>query len=193
MLVSKSEMYYKMLTPSIKLFNEYFGGNMSSIMFQELRESKALAYSVYASYLEAKRIEKSNYIQAYIGTQADKLPEAMEGLMSLMKSMPESELAFDAAQKAVLENIRSSRITKTAILFNYEQAKKLKLDHDIRKDIYEQVQHMKLDVVKRFHSEHISNKAYNIIVLGNKKLLNEQVLQKYGPIKWLTLEEVFGY
>ncbi|HNO70888.1 MAG TPA: insulinase family protein, partial [Bacteroidia bacterium] len=148
---------------------------------------------VYASYLEAKRIEKSNYIQAYIGTQADKLPEAMEGLMSLMKSMPESELAFDAAQKAVLENIRSSRITKTAILFNYEQAKKLKLDHDIRKDIYEQVQHMKLDVVKRFHSEHISNKAYNIIVLGNKKLLNEQVLQKYGPIKWLTLEEVFGY
>lgn len=193
LLVSKSEMYYKDLAPSIRLFNEYFGGGMSSIVFQELRESKALAYSVYANYKEANRLDKNNYIEAYIGAQADKLPEAMEGLFGLMKSMPESEVMFNASKKAVLENIRSSRITKTAILFNYEQAKKLKLDYDIRKDVYEQVQHMKLDVVKRFHSEHISNKRYSIVVLGNQKRIDEKVLEKYGSVKWLSLEEVFGY
>jgi predicted Zn-dependent peptidase len=193
LLVSKSEMFYKDLIPSIRLFNEYFGGGMSSIMFQELRESKALAYSVYSAYIEANRIDKYNYVEAYIGTQVDKLPEAMEGLFGLMKSMPESEVAFNTSKKAVLENIRSSRITKTAILFNYEQAKKLKLDYDIRKDVYEQVQNMKLDVIKRFHSEHISNKRYNIVVLGNKKSVDQKVLEKYGPVKWMTLEEVFGY
>lgn len=193
MLVSKSEIYYKDLAPSMRLFNEYFGGGMSSIVFQELRESKALAYSVYADYVEADRIDKSNYIEAYIGAQADKLPEAMEGLMGLMKSMPESQVVFEASKKAILENIRSSRITKTGILFDYERAKKLGLNHDIRKNIYEKVQHMKLDVVKRFHSEHISNKRYNIVVMGNKKLIDQKVLEKYGPVKWLTLEEVFGY
>jgi predicted Zn-dependent peptidase len=192
-LVSKSEAYYKDLAPKIKLFNEYFGSGMSSIVFQELRESKALAYSVYSVYIEAKRIDKSNYIQSYIGAQADKLPEAMEGLMGLMKSMPESNGNFLSAQKAVLENIRSSRITKTSILFNYEQAKKQGLDHDIRKDIYEDVQHMKLADIKRFHSEHIGDKSYSITVLGNKKIINQKVLEKYGPVKWLTLEEVFGY
>ena len=193
LLVSKSEMYYKNLAPSMRLFNEYFGGGMSSIVFQELRESKALAYSVYADYIEANRIDKNNYIEAYIGAQADKLPEAMDGLFGLMKSMPESEVVFNASKKAVLENIRSSRITKTGILFDYEHAKKLGLDHDIRKDVFEQVQHMKLDVVKRFHSEHISNKRYSIVVLGNKKLIDQKVLEKYGAVKWLTLEEVFGY
>lgn len=193
LLVSKSEMYYKALAPPMRLFNEYFGGGMSSIMFQELRESKALAYSVYAAYIEADRIDKYNYVEAYIGAQADKLPEAMDGLFGLMKSMPESEVAFNAAKKAVLENIRSSRITKTGILFNYEQAKKLNLDYDIRKDVYDQVLTMKLDVVKRFHSEHISNKHYNIVVMGNKKLIDQKVLEKYGPVKWMTLEEVFGY
>jgi len=193
LLVSKSEAFYKNLAPSMRLFNEYFGGGMSSIVFQELRESKALAYSVYADYIEANRIDKNNYIEAYIGAQADKLPEAMDGLMGLMKSMPESEVVFNASKKAVLENIRSSRITKTGILFDYEHAKKLGLDHDIRKDVYEQVQNMKLDVIKRFHSEHISNKRYNIVVMGNKKLIDQKVLEKYGPVKWLTLEEVFGY
>lgn len=192
-LVSKSELYYKNLAPRIRVFNEYFGGGMSSIMFQELRESKALAYAVYSNYLEADRIDKSNYVEAYIGAQADKLPEAMASLLDLMRAMPESNIAFSAAQKAVLENIRSSRITKTGILFDYEKAKKLGLKSDIRKYIYDEVQHMKMADVKRFHSEHLSQKEYTITVLGNKKLLDQKVLEKYGPVKWLTLEEIFGY
>lgn len=192
-LVSKSESYYKDLAAKIRLFNEYFGGGMSSVVFQELRESKALAYSVYSNYTEASRLDKSNYIDSYIGAQADKLPEAMTGLLDLMRSMPESNLAFLSAQKAVLENIRSSRITKAEILFNYEQAKKLGLNYDIRKNIYEDVLHMKMADVKRFHSEHVSNKEYTIAVLGNKKMLDQKVLEKYGVVKWLTLEEVFGY
>ena len=47
--------------------------------------------------------------------------------------------------------------------------------------------------VKRFHSEHISDKNYTITILGNKNLIDQKVLEKYGPVKWLTLEEVFGY
>jgi predicted DNA-binding protein YlxM (UPF0122 family) len=117
----------------------------------------------------------------------------MEELFSLMKSMPESEVIFSAAKKAVIENIRTSRITKTDILFNYEQARRLGHDYDIRKDIYAEALYAKLDDVKRFHSTHLSNQKYHIMVLANKKLINEKTLQKYGPVKWLTLEEVFGY
>lgn len=193
LLVSKSEQYYKNLTPGIRIFNEYFGGGMSSIMFQELRESKALAYSVFAGYMEATKLSESNYVLAYIGAQVDKLPAAMEGLFSLMKSMPESEVAFNSAKKAVLENIRTSRITKTNILFNYENAKKLGLDYDIRKDVYSKVQDMKLADVKRFHSAHLGDKSYTIAVIGNKNLIDQKELEKYGPVKWLTLKEIFGY
>jgi len=193
LLTSRSEAYYKDLTPRIKLFNEYFGGGMSSIVFQELRESKALAYSVYATYVESARLDKANYLEAYMGVQSDKLPEAMAGMMDLMKSMPESKNNFESTQKAVLENIRSSRITKTSILFNYEQAKKLNLDYDIRKDIYSVAQQMTLADIKRFHSERVSNKKFTISILGNKKIIDEKVLATYGPVKWLTLEEIFGY
>ncbi len=34
----------------VNVFNNYFGGGMGSVVFQTIRESKALAYSTYASY-----------------------------------------------------------------------------------------------------------------------------------------------
>jgi hypothetical protein len=53
---------------------------MGSIVFQEMRESKALAYSKYLRIIRvANQLGKANYITSYIGTQSDKLPEAMVG------------------------------------------------------------------------------------------------------------------
>src|SRR5690606_10580356 len=43
-----SGVYNSALTPTVSLFNNYFGGGMGSIVFQTIRESKALAYSTYA-------------------------------------------------------------------------------------------------------------------------------------------------
>ena len=54
------------------LFNTYFGSGLSSIVFQEIRESKSLAYSAFSSYSNASKQDDSNYIMAYIGTQANK-------------------------------------------------------------------------------------------------------------------------
>lgn len=58
--------------PKIKFHNSYFGGGMSSIVFQDMRESKALAYSVYSTYSIPKEIGKSHYSFSYLGTQSDK-------------------------------------------------------------------------------------------------------------------------
>ncbi|MFH1003943.1 MAG: insulinase family protein [Bacteroidota bacterium] len=193
MFISKSENYDKNIVPQISIYNEYFGGGMSSIVFQELRESKALAYSVRSYYQQASRKDKANYILSYIGSQADKLLEAMDGLYNLMKKMPESNVAFSASKNSILQNLRSTRITRTQILFSYESAKKLGLDYDIRKDVYSKVTNFNIDDVKKFQEEHVKNKSYTILVLGKKDLLDQKVLEKYGPVKWLTLQEVFGY
>ena len=78
LLLTKDEVYDYSTAPLINLFNEYYGGGMSSVVFQELREAKALAYSVFSVYKTPKQINEHNYIVSYIGTQADKLPEALK-------------------------------------------------------------------------------------------------------------------
>lgn len=193
LMLSKSANYNKTIMPQAGLFNEYFGGGMSSVVFQDMRESKALAYSVYASFRSPGEKEKAHYVLAYIGTQADKLPEAMKGMNDLLNEMPESEHLFNAAKNAVIQKIRTERITKSGVLFSYERAKRLGLDYDLRRDVFEKVQPMKLEEVKAFHNSYFKGKNFNILVLGDKKKLDIPTLQKYGEVKYLTLEDVFGY
>jgi predicted Zn-dependent peptidase len=193
MMLSKDEKYNKSNLPTITLFNEYFGGGMGSIVFQTMRESKALAYSVFSSYRIPTDKNKSHFALAYIGTQADKLPEAMKGMFELMNNLPESENMFNNAKKAVEEQIRTERITKSEVLFNFMSAKKMGNTYDMRKDVFAAVPLMKFDNIKSFQQTHFKDKKYNIMVLGNKNTLDIKTLEGYGKVTYLKLEDVFGY
>uniref|UniRef100_Q3ATU6 Peptidase, M16 family n=1 Tax=Chlorobium chlorochromatii (strain CaD3) TaxID=340177 RepID=Q3ATU6_CHLCH len=193
MMLMKDETYNSATLPIVTLFNEYYGGGMSSVVFQELREAKALAYSVFSVYRTPKQKGEHNYIISYIGTQADKLPEALEGIGDLMKTLPESPQLFETAQKGIEQKIATERLIKTEILFNYEEALRLGHSHDVRKDIYDATQRMSLEDVKAFHKKHFSNKKQVMLVLGNRKNLDMATLRKYGTVRELTLKEIFGY
>tara|TARA_R110002050_G_scaffold221122_3_gene356899 strand:+ start:166 stop:3087 length:2922 start_codon:yes stop_codon:yes gene_type:complete len=192
-MLSKKEQYNPKTVAQAAIFNEYFGGGMGSIVFQEMRESKALAYSVYSVYQSPSDAEKAHYTLAYIGAQADKLKEAMEGMTDLLNNMPESEKSFELAKKAALEKIRTERITKASKLWNYETALKRKLDYDLRKDIYEAVPTMTMADLKAFHQNYIKDGKYNIMVIGDKSKLDLAALGSYGEVKELELDQLFGY
>ena len=192
-LLAKDGLYTKDNASIARIFNEYFGGGMSSVVFQEMRESKALAYSVYSSYSTARKKEDYNYVFSYIGTQADKLPEAMAGMMDLINNMPESENNFKASKEAIIQGIRSERITKSGILFNYENAQKLGLDYDIRKDIFKNVPMMTMTDIKTFEQRHLKDKQYTVLVVGKKENLDMKTLEKYGKVTFLSLQDIFGY
>jgi len=192
-MLSKEEPYNKQIIPTMTAYNEYFGGGMSSIVFQDMRESKALAYSVFSSFQTPQRKEKSHYNMAYVGTQADKLPEAMAGMTALLTTMPESPTNFNTSKDAVLKKIQTERITKENVLFNYERAQKLGLDYDIRQDIYKKVPTMTLNDVKSFQNKYVKGDKYTIMVLGDKNKLDIPTLEKYGKVTFLNLSDVFGY
>lgn len=192
-ILTEGDKYDAKNAPLINMYNEYFGGGMSSVVFQDLRESKALAYSCYSTYRGPKDPKLPFYNFSYIGSQADKLPEAMAGMMSLLNNVPKSDISFGAAKEAILQNIRTERINKADILFDYLHAEKFGLKTDIRKDIYARVATMTYDDVKKFQDEKIKNKPASILVLGKKDLLDIKTLEKYGTVKYLTLKDVFGY
>ena len=177
----------------IKFHNEYFGAGMSSIVFQEMRESKALAYSVYSTYTIPKDTNSSHYLMSYIGTQVDKLSEAMSGMSELLDEMPKAETNMNNAKEAIIQRIRTERLTKSKVLSEYEKAQEQGVNYDMRTDLYNQVQAFNVDSLNDFHNSHIANRNRVVMVLGAKSDLDLSVLKEYGEIKHLTLEEVFGY
>jgi predicted Zn-dependent peptidase len=179
--------------PIIKFHNEYFGGGMSSIVFQDLRESKALAYSVYSTYTIPKTMDDSHFQFSYIGTQSDKLSEAMEGMLGLLTQMPEASSNFENAKEAVLQKIKTERITKQKVIDYYEASSKINIDYDQRKDLYENVNSFTMGDLTEFHNTHVKNDNYTYMVLGSVEELDMQVLKTYGEVNVLTLEDIFGY
>jgi zinc protease len=193
MFLTKSIQYDPKLMPAVYMFNEYFGGGMGSLVFQEMRESKALAYSVSSRYLPAGRKEDPNYISSYIGTQADKIQDAIEGLQSLIEEMPQSDVLFSNSKSSLIESFNTDRITKSEILFEYEKAKKLGLDYDIRRDIYKNIKTMTFADIEAFQKKYLKNKKKIMLVIGSKDKIDFNSLSKYGKVQELTLKEIFGY
>lgn len=179
--------------PSIRAFNEYFGGGMSSVVFQEIRESRALAYSTYAAYSQASEKGKYDVLLAYVGTQADKLNEAVTAMNELLSNMPENEESFNQAKQSILSGIESERIIKTNVFFSYLEALDMGISYDYRKMLYEAVSKISFADVKAFQQQNLKGRQWAIAVVGSKDKISETDLKKYGELKVLGLEEIFGY
>jgi predicted Zn-dependent peptidase len=192
-IVSKDVKFDKSLMPKARMFNEYYGGSMSSIVFQEIRESKGLAYGCYAGYSQASEPEKSNYVFGYLSTQPDKMKEALDALTGLLNELALSEESFVNSKDAIIKQINTERIIKDNIYWNYLYYDKLGIDYDIRKDIYDGVKTFTLNDVSEFFDNHIAGKKYDILIIGNRDKINFNLLKSYGQVHELTLEELFGY
>ncbi|TSE11537.1 M16 family metallopeptidase [Aquimarina algiphila] len=175
------------------LFNTYFGSGLSSIVFQEIRESKSLAYSAFSQYSMASEKGDSDYVYAYIGTQANKMPQAVDAMMDLMTNMPEAEEQFNQAKEATLKKIAAKRITKSNIFWSYENLKKRGIDYDNREEMYETIKNMTLADLKSFFNENIKGETYNVLVIGNKKDADMKALSKLGEVKEMDIDYLFNY
>jgi zinc protease len=193
MILAKGDVYDPKITPMARLFNEFYGGGLSSIIFQEIRESKGLAYSAFASYTAPSKKENPHYLRAFVGTQADKLEESLFEMINILNNMPEAEKQFELAKQGIVSKIESERLIKTRVFWDYLDAKDRGLDYDIRKDVYETVKNATLADMVSFFNDYIKSDKYTIAVMGNKKDIDLKVLAKYGEVVELDSDKLFPY
>lgn len=194
MLVSKGTNTFDMKEHKLKdLYNEYFGYGLSSVVFQEMREAKALAYSTYAFYSSPSRANRAHYLRAYVGTQPDKVADALPTLKNLLENMPLREDSINQARLSLLQRIESDRIAPRSRYWEAQGIWDLNLEHDILKDIYGSLQAFESKDLADFHHNQIKNRNYNIMVLGDRENTPLGFLEQYGAVEELSLEELFGY
>lgn len=191
--VRNSDFYNEANVPTVSLFNQYFGGGMESIVFQTIRESKALAYSTYARFNNPSRKDRRTSFFAYVGTQADKFSEAVDGMNELLTELPKSDKAVENAKRNQIKTIASERIIGMDILNSYLSAKRMGRDYDIRKHIYNKTGDFMFEDLQTFHKNEISGKPYTYCIVADEGKLNSSKLKALGTVKTLKLEEIFGY
>jgi len=192
-MIYKGDGFDRQIEPIRNLYNEYFGGGMSSIVFQEMREARGLAYSAWAGYIRPGKPYYSYHIQSFIATQNDKMMDAINAFMEILNDMPESQNAFDIAKENLITNIRTERILRENILWSYLNDNEFGYTTDSRKETFDNIQGMTLDDVKAFQEKYVKDKPYTYCILGDSKELDLKSLEKIGKVKKLTKEEIFGY
>lgn len=190
---TRDEKFDPAIESARKLYNEYFGGNMNAIVFQEMRERRGLAYSAWAG-LNEPGYQKYNYnFMSYIATQNDKMMDAIAAFNDIILDMPQSEAAFQLAKESAIARLRTERITKENVLWSYIDAQDLGQSVDSRIQFYNDLPGMTLQDVVNFQQQWIKGRTFHYAILGDKKELDLNALRKIGPITELTTEEIFGY
>lgn len=175
-------------------YNQYFGYGLSSIVFQEIRESKALAYSAYAYAASPVRKKYSHSLRAYVGTQPDKLYEAVGAFQDILENMPVSLPQIETARQSVLRQIAADRITKDNLYWTWRANRdKGFANRDLREDTYKMLQNAQAGDLIRYQEQHVKGRHYTWMVLGERERIDFEFLKQIGPVQELTLEDIFGY
>lgn len=203
----QSDIYYKM--PSIDfeekdqaaaiLFNEYFGGGMNSVVFQEIREFRSLGYSTYGYfYGDFRKNANPAYLGCFLGTQCDKTYDGVEAMRDLMVKMPvrPDKLAPAIEQRVAARNSSYVGFRQLpSVVCNW--AEEYGWTYDRRKEMTDQIAKMTMDDLQAFYDKYLKNRPIVVMISGNAKKFNvkeaAKLLGENTPITELKFNQLFKF
>lgn len=206
MFANEGKNFDPAIHPATEVYNEYFGGSMNAIVFQEMREARSLAYSAWAALLEPSKWNRTYTYMAYIATQNDKLMDAINAFNDIINDMPQSEAAFKVAKDGIESRLRTNRIIDDNIAWAYINAddkqiapsldgggKNRSAGLNLDRATFEALPGLTLADVVKFQQENVKGRKYYYGVLGKIEDLDMDALNKLGKVVVLTTEDIFGY
>ncbi|MCC6699367.1 MAG: insulinase family protein [Candidatus Hydrogenedentes bacterium] len=187
-----SEVFDETQTVPIQLFNSYFGGGMTGVVFQELREARALAYAAGARYVTADRAGDENVMVGAMGTQADKGPEALAAFVSLMDEMPMAPERFAPAQDSLIENYRTGKLGFREIVGTVRLWERLGLQIDPRRQRFEKVLSANADTMLTFYKDKVQGKTKLVSIVGDKTKMDMAKIAQFGQLEEVGLDRLFA-
>ncbi len=175
----------------IELYNTYFDGGMSGVVFQELREARALAYSAGARYLSGSRKNDENLMIGMIGCQADKTPDAVDAFLDLFDNLPESPDRFREAVESIVNRYRTSKLGYRSIIGSVRSWERLGVPIDPRKKRFEDIQKADMATLLGFHREHVKGRPKLISIVGDKAKIDMERIAKHGAIVEISEDQIF--
>ena len=190
---NRGEKFDAASEPVRTMYNEYFGGGMNAIVFQEMREARGLAYSANARLRNPSDADGTFSFTAFIATQNDKMKTAIEAFDDIINNMPESEAAFNVAKNALEGRLRTQRTTGSDVLWAYRRCRRMGLDEPLDREVFKALPDITLADVKAAQEQWVKGRSYTYAILGDIKNLDVDYLKTLGPVKIVSLEDIFGY
>jgi predicted Zn-dependent peptidase len=179
---------------AFRLWGNYFGTGMSSVLFQEIREFRSYAYYAHGYInlpdFKTSAHEPCSYFTR-LGTQADKAMDALEVLDSLLLDMPVRESNVASARQEMISGINNAYPSFRSMGSYVANLRTLGYTEDPNSRVVETVPALTLKDLTDFYREHIQKQPFVTIIVGNKKLLNFQKLRQKGRLVFLKSSDIY--
>ena len=173
------------------VFNKYFGTDMYSIVFQEIREFRSLGYTAYSYFGYDYLNRKPGFLFGFLGTQSDKTNEGIEVFHNLITDMPERMEKFNASKDALILSRASDYISFRDIPSNVSTWLEMGYKNDPRQATTEIIKKTEYKDVYEFYKKNVADRPVIIMMSGNKKKIDMKALGKFGNVKELKYKEIF--
>ena len=174
------------------VFNKYFGSGMASIIFQEIREFRSLAYTAYGAYVNRPDIELPGYFIGYMGTQVDKSMEAISTYMDLFKNMPIKESRISTIKSGLTQSINTRKPGWRSQGAYVSRARKQGYDKDPNILDYNNYDNVNFDDIINFYKNNITKDPIVITILTDKSKINIDKILDYGELIEVKKKNIFN-
>ena len=176
---------------SLSGFNKYLDGSMSSILFQEIREFRSLAYGVSGHYNPSFYFDKPGYFKGWLSTQNDKTPEAIDVYTGIIKNLPKKPERIGEIRKSLTISINANQPMFRYKSLNVANWREQGYTNDPRKERYDKYLTLTFDEIIDFYNKNLKGKPWVITIVGNEKRFNFDALKKYGKVEKITADKLF--
>lgn len=192
--IPSTDFEYRKDRAAMRLFNEYMGGGMNSVFFQEIREFRALGYNTYGYFSYDRFNRRPGVYMGYLGTQCDKTNDGIEAMRNLMLQFPEREEKFQSTKDYLISVRNSNYITfrqlPSTVRYWLEEEQ---VNSDPRQQLTDEIRNTSYDDLRDFHRKYIEGRPMVITISGNSKKYNLKDLEKYGTVKQVKYKKMIKF
>lgn len=176
-----------------RLFSVYFGGDMSSLMFQEIREFRSFAYRTSGRYQLPNHAHKgtAGSFTAMLSTQSDKTLDALGVLDSLIREMPLKPERMEAVKQTLVNRINNDYPPFRNLSEKVASARMEGFDRDPAEEFLRDIATMDMQDISRFYREQISGRPVVYVITGNRKHIDMKKLAEYGTIIKVKKKDIY--
>ena len=177
----------------LKMWGEYFGGGMSSVLFQEVREFRSMAYAAQGVAFTPELARSTNpcgYL-ALVATQSDKAMQAITLLDSLINDMPVNQENLSVARQSLLNDVNNSYPTFRGKPFMVAMEKRMGYTQDKDAVLVEQLPTLTQADVEAFYARYVKDQPYQLMIVGDMKKLDLKALARYGTIVKVKKDDIY--
>ena len=176
-----------------RLFSVYFGGDMSSLMFQEIREFRSFAYRTSGRYQLPNHAHKgtAGSFTAMLSTQSDKTLDALGVLDSLIREMPLKPERVEAVKQTLANRINNDYPPFRNLSEKVASARMEGFDRDPAEEFLRDIATMDMQDISRFYREQISGRPVVYVIAGNRKHIDMKKLAEYGTIIKVKKKDIY--